>query len=999
MHPQFVTETIAEQPLAIVVGFESRLSRLIAKLVEAQGLQVAYFPPAQVQNPANRNLFQSAYKVIWVNECSIKQDEDYQQIVNALELNRVDPVIVQPVITGLKSPTRKSEFGYEWAGQASQISEMILDLNRHFPRSQFIFGQDIIDSVNPKLSPLSFAAVNINKGEIYDPEITWFPQSAESFAALLPNLLFRPMSNGSFLIMGEGQVSTKLLQQLKSKYEQYHSVAVDLVSSPQVVKRVIPFSAAEETSGGTDNELLTEIARKLTKPAYSGMPRGVSQLEEQLSRPERAAAGATDYSRPPEVLPRRIIPPEPEPAAAQPPPGEPLIPVQVPAAQPPPEQEKPLVRKAPQKNLNVNDELQKIFSTTRSSQKVSRVKSKAKTEKRQHSKTKRRTALFWGGIASMGMALGVIVLVIVFSASQFFMKRALVSAMVEAGQQGQINIARNESWLNVDRTSRFLAWQANTYSNLFSSSIFSQAILYLEIADQMDTMAAAIEDTQSATQSLVLQVLGREQGSVTETAQRLQITADRAYENLSLLQAGFGQVNLSDKDQASQALLTQYSDKVREMRQGLIIAQQLNPHLGNLTGLNGKKTYALVLQNNQELRPTGGFIQSIALLNFERGSLVSYQVFSSYELDQKLTGTVTPPEDVAKYLGEETWYLRDSNWDPHFPASAAKISWFIEKSLGTTVDGVIGMNLITMESMIAALGPIELDEYNETLTDRNLQERMEFHSEVVLIPKDGVKDYSSVVLEKMIEKIKNIQEQKTGAFLTSLMKNLATQQLAITVFDEAAQDTFNSLGWNGGLINPLCPAQLSTENCKVDSIAQVEANVGVNKANYYLRRAIDHTISLGQNEAVHQRIISYENTAQSNSWPKGSYKSFIRFYMPLDASFISLSVDGVELPANQIVSRDENGKSVVGALFEVPVKTKKQMILEYSVPVSLETPLSYAFFNQKQAGTAQTPVTVKVVAPSSLQPAIIAPQAEVVDNTIIFADVNDKHSFVGVQFQ
>jgi len=73
-----------------------------------------------------------------------------------------------------------------------------------------------------------------------------------------------------------------------------------------------------------------------------------------------------------------------------------------------------------------------------------------------------------------------------------------------------------------------------------------------------------------------------------------------------------------------------------------------------------------------ELRPTGGFIGSFGLLNFENGKLGNLNVNDIYAIDGQLKGHVAPPDELLHFLGQPNWYMRDSNWSPDFPISAER---------------------------------------------------------------------------------------------------------------------------------------------------------------------------------------------------------------------------------------------------------------------------------------------------------------------------------------
>lgn len=97
-----------------------------------------------------------------------------------------------------------------------------------------------------------------------------------------------------------------------------------------------------------------------------------------------------------------------------------------------------------------------------------------------------------------------------------------------------------------------------------------------------------------------------------------------------------------------------------------------------------------------ELRSTGGFIGSFAVLSFENGKLYDMPIYDVYDADGQLKGHVEPPKPIKNILGEANWYLRDSNFDPDFPTSARRAEWFMKKTLNLDLDGTIAVNVNTL---------------------------------------------------------------------------------------------------------------------------------------------------------------------------------------------------------------------------------------------------------------------------------------------------------------
>ncbi|MEK7188636.1 MAG: DUF4012 domain-containing protein, partial [Patescibacteria group bacterium] len=153
-----------------------------------------------------------------------------------------------------------------------------------------------------------------------------------------------------------------------------------------------------------------------------------------------------------------------------------------------------------------------------------------------------------------------------------------------------------------------------------------------------------------------------------------------------------------------------------------------------LLGQDKPKTYLVLFQNNTELRPTGGFIGSFALITFSKGKLMDMEVFDVYSADGQLKGHVEPPLPIKKYLGEANWWLRDANWDPDFAISSEKIEWFLDKELERSVDGVIGVDLEFVKDTLTATGPVKLNDFNVVINEQNLYEKTQSEVESNFFP-------------------------------------------------------------------------------------------------------------------------------------------------------------------------------------------------------------------------------------------------------------------------
>lgn len=977
-------------------------------------------------------LLEKSYKIIWINEERERKGGRYKAIINSLSNYASKTVVVQPVLSSIdENYSGKESFAKEWIRDSKKIQEIILDINFKLQGASFIFGQDILEETNYTLSPLSYMLNRLVSGNIDDPGVKLSLQSTESFVSAVVELAFIPSSRGSFLIRPNLSGSTKILGEIRDKYEQYHSVVITVHKKPLQKGEGLPFSTKRVGNDGVSDEDVTSFVRSLPSPILVDIKKkerkkrsgglfglglggenddsegmggegelGVSLKRHSASGMESDAisgnggggGGGDDRGGGGDDDGGDGV-------------GDDNENMKI-------DQD----LQALSSEAVVGDELQKIFSETRKNKKVNLLNKKVKTEKKQTRKGKQRGILFVGGVLSTVFATSAIILAIIYLSTLHLAKQALLTVVNASVGSDLTQLVQSDDWGKLVKINSKLELQRDIYEKALSESMFSQADMILNLTKQITEMSEDPGQGDELAETLILRLLGSEPGSVFLATEELVGEMDKNYARLSTIQAGLGQIDLSDSNDDSSKtkyggllgagdsnlnnLFVTYEERVQGVRQNLTTLQQLKEHLPEILGENAQKTYVILLQNNQELRPTGGFIQAVAVVRFKNGVLSSSRVLSSYDIDKKFKGEVDPPDEVKKYLGENLWYFHDSNWNPHFPDTARQVAWFVEQATKDKPDGVFAINLDTVGDLIDVYGELTLDEYNEVVTGKNLAERMLFHAEDSLNPESGKKDYGVVILEKLLDDIKNTPRDKAILLASAINKNFNSQQLLVTVFDEKIQDSLGNLGWNGAMVEPQCPSQFNKEECAVDEIAQTEANIAINKANYYLKRKIEQNISLGAGLVDHQRIITYQNESSTDVWPQGAYKAYIRFYLPEKAKLKNILFDGKTITKSKIRQYKESGRRVVGIEIEVPVSSTKKLELNYSTPLPTEkTPFSYVFFDQKQPGTSGTETTVRLVSPSQFAPVLIAPKAEVLDNTIIFEDIQDKHSMVGVSYQ
>ncbi|HUV72411.1 MAG TPA: DUF4012 domain-containing protein [Clostridia bacterium] len=443
--------------------------------------------------------------------------------------------------------------------------------------------------------------------------------------------------------------------------------------------------------------------------------------------------------------------------------------------------------------------------------------------------------------------------------------------------------------------------------------------------------------------------------------------------------------------------LKKYLPQNREL---LLKGQRLLTVLPKILGLKERKTYLFLLQNNMELRPTGGFIGSYALVNLEAGKLVNFEVFDVYQADGQLKGHVEPPAQLKKYLGEGTWYLRDSNWDPDFVLSAKRAQWFLDKEMQVSVDGTIALTLKVAQNLLASLGEVSVPEYEETINADNLFERAEYYSELGTFPgSTQKKDFLGSLARALYQRIREAEPKDLVNVAAAIFSSLEQKEILLFFNDEEVELVVTALGWEGGIRN-FQPKE-SPNLVFADYLHLNEANVGINKANYFVEREIKHEIVLGEEGNLEEKLtLSYENKSSSNTWPAGQYRAYLRLYLPQGTRISSVLTTDPQNPSLWLPYENryldyfqEHDKSVVGVLLEVPIQSKRILEVKYELAQNFELSSrvnTYLLMLQKQSGAHASNYSLTFSYPKGFVPVRVIPSAVMGSGQLLVTEKLDK---------
>ncbi|MBI2593818.1 DUF4012 domain-containing protein [Candidatus Daviesbacteria bacterium] len=349
----------------------------------------------------------------------------------------------------------------------------------------------------------------------------------------------------------------------------------------------------------------------------------------------------------------------------------------------------------------------------------------------------------------------------------------------------------------------------------------------------------------------------------------------------------------------------------------------------------GKKSYLVLLQNNLELRPGGGFIGSYAKLDFENGILKDIKVDDIYNLDGALKEIIAPPGELKSDLGVERLFLRDSNYEPDFPTSARQASFFYKKEAGESVHGVIALDLKASGNLLDAVGGLDLPEYGEAVNGTNLFEKAVSHAETNFFPgSQAKKNYLTSLQTQLFNKIFYLSKQNWPAIIQALGTSLNEKHALVYLEDPSLFSHLASSNWSG--VFPRGSEKREGE--EKDFLAVIESNMGANKVNYYIQRKLTLSSTFSKEGKIsHKLKINYKNTSPSDVFPGGSYKNRIKIYTPLGSKLIRAQFEEKDITEKFIPFSDYQ-RSGFSALIQVGPKKQETLIFEYE----LADPLSFA---------------------------------------------------------
>ncbi|MBU0531821.1 DUF4012 domain-containing protein [Patescibacteria group bacterium] len=310
-----------------------------------------------------------------------------------------------------------------------------------------------------------------------------------------------------------------------------------------------------------------------------------------------------------------------------------------------------------------------------------------------------------------------------------------------------------------------------------------------------------------------------------------------------------------------------------------------------ILGEDKKQRYLVIFQNNNELRPTGGFIGSFAEIEIYQGEITNIFIPAggSYDLQGSNQKFLAAPEPLT--LINARWEFQDANWWPDFPASAKKLVQFYDQSGGPSVDGVISLNATYVADLLSLLGPVEMPEYDRTIDSENFV----FETQKIVeteADKTAPKQFIADLAPKLLDRIKDADAADFLATLSHLGSGLANRDIQLYFTDHELEQTVKDLGWAG-----------EVKRIGGDYLMVVTTNLGGGKTDTIISENIDVEVNVADDGTITNTVkVTRTHHGIANELFIGvNNVDYVRLYVPRGARLVK--AEGFEIPEPELFER------------------------------------------------------------------------------------------------
>ncbi len=412
--------------------------------------------------------------------------------------------------------------------------------------------------------------------------------------------------------------------------------------------------------------------------------------------------------------------------------------------------------------------------------------------------------------------------------------------------------------------------------------------------------------------------------------------------------------------------LFRYSEIISPLANALALGPTV---LWDTLGFDQPRTYLVLPQNSDELRPSGGYISTYGWFTISQGQITSFDyqpTTNNSPMSPTVDHTFQPIPEWWLSFREPIYAAWDGSWEPDFRLTAQMAQWFYEEGHNPPgrIDGVIGLDLYAFESLLESWGPVLVGESSISIDQTNFRQVI-YDIRALGAADLAHKTFLTNVYRTLMVNLKDMLARKalTLEQLDTVRHLLEHRHIALYIPRLPASSLIHKLNWDGSIV----PETGS------DYIFVADANLG-NKSSRSVARSIFYRGELLENGSFQSRLniqyafleaLALNDPAHriENFGNRLDYMNLMQIMLPLDIEILGTEdlTWGYDLEQTDSLSR-------MIAYVETPYDGNSDVTVSYQRDSALEIQGRYRIYRlliQRQMGMESFYLNIELRFPSN----------------------------------
>ena len=251
-------------------------------------------------------------------------------------------------------------------------------------------------------------------------------------------------------------------------------------------------------------------------------------------------------------------------------------------------------------------------------------------------------------------------------------------------------------------------------------------------------------------------------------------------------------------------------------------------------GGDGPRTYLVLSQNPDEVRPTGGYIGTYGVLSAVGGklSLERYDSIESWFTVHR-EAEATPEERAGplRFDSRARATIANVNMGPDWTQAAQLATRLWERGGEAPVQGVVSFTPAFLGQVLSVIGPVVVETFGETISADNLVERLDYYTHLLPpAPGEDRKEFIAELAKALMPRLFAVQASRWEALAKVLGHSFGAREAMVWSADTEVASVLAARGWDGSV-----PARAG------DFVLPAEFEYA-NKNGRELRRTYEHHV-------------------------------------------------------------------------------------------------------------------------------------------------------------